>query len=128
MSDKRRLEHAGPARGPIEVHEEREQRVVIYLPDNGRGDGPPPCRLSGMGTDRLFAPRLWCREPSTRLARRTGSHIRSETLIHWEKARTATGDPVRLERYFFLVDDRVEGIQASPSGSKGLTICELKEK
>jgi len=44
------------------------------------------------------------------------------------KARTATGASVRVERYFFLVDDRVEGIQASPNGIKGLTICELKEK
>src|SRR5262249_1452374 len=35
---------------------------------------------------------------------------------------------VLLERYFFLVDDMVEGIQASPNGIKGLTICELKEK
>ena len=30
---------------------------------------------------RLFAPRLWCCESSTRFAGRAGSHLRSEALI-----------------------------------------------
>ena len=74
--------------GSLEPREPRREARRVRRRDAGVHRAPEG-RRCGVGVasrclrrrDRLFAPCLWCREPSTRFAGRTGSHPGSEALI-----------------------------------------------